>query len=228
MTIGRLEKWTHDEESEINYYKRLLRKSPTNYSLLNFLANALYKKAEYEEAIYCWKKLMKKQKLKDEHRILSKIALAYESLGEIEFAFYYYDKAVQKAPEITSSLIGKYGQMAYLLENYEEALTAFQRMVEISPENDIAWHNLGLTNYNLGLIQEAIDHLEIALSLRAKAADTWYVLATIYAEVYQTEKALEALEQALILEPSLREQAANEESFSSLTNLSLFQYLVLL
>ncbi|MCF2143816.1 MAG: tetratricopeptide repeat protein [Candidatus Heimdallarchaeota archaeon] len=227
MTIGRLEKWTHDQESEIKYFKRLLRRSPKNYSLLNFLANALYKKAEYEEAIYCWKRLLRKQAVKDIHRILSKIALAYESLGEIEFAFYYYGEALKEAPKTPSSLIGKYGQMAYLLEDYDDALAAFKEMVEIDPDNDVAWHNLGLTYYNKGLKAEAIDCLEIAVSLNEKASDSLYVLATIYAEEYQSDNALEALEHALTIDPSLREQASKEESFSTLTNLALFQYLIL-
>ncbi|MHA1505540.1 MAG: hypothetical protein ACTSPT_10175 [Candidatus Heimdallarchaeota archaeon] len=61
MTVGRLQKRSkRDEEEEIALYKKLLRKSPEKYVLLDFLANALFKIAEYEEAIHCWKKLLYK------------------------------------------------------------------------------------------------------------------------------------------------------------------------
>ena len=81
MTIGRLEKWTNEEGSEIVYYKRLLRLSPEKYALLDFLADALYGQAEYREAIHCWKKLLRKHPIKKKFKFLMKIAQAYEALG---------------------------------------------------------------------------------------------------------------------------------------------------
>ncbi|MHA1221486.1 MAG: tetratricopeptide repeat protein, partial [Candidatus Heimdallarchaeota archaeon] len=107
MTLGRLEKRIPEEGKEIDYYKRILRKSPTRYVLLDFLADALYKQAEYVEAIHCWKKLLRRLELKQEYHILMKIGQAYEALGELEFAFHYYGEAIkQNKPSLEA--IGKY------------------------------------------------------------------------------------------------------------------------
>ena len=70
MTLGRLEKWRSEEESETAYYKRLLRKSPKQYSLLDFLADAFFKQADYEEAIHCWEKFLRKGTVKESFRMV--------------------------------------------------------------------------------------------------------------------------------------------------------------
>ncbi len=224
MTLGRLEKWRPEEESEIAYYKRLLRKSPKQHSLLDLLADAFFRQADFEEAIHCWEKFLRKG-TKDAFRILMKIAQSYEHLGEIEHAYYYYGEAV-KVNSRNLNAIGKWGQMAYILENYEDALTAFKDITKRESYNEIGWHNLGLTYYNLGFQEEAIKCLETSLTFDDKSADTWYTLATIYADNYLLDDVLYALEQALTLDPELKETARDEQSFYSLLDLSLFRYMI--
>ena len=217
MTLGRLEKWRPEEESEIAYYKRLLRKSPKQHSLLDLLAATFFRQADYKEAIHCWQKLLRKGTVKDKYRVFMKIAQSYEHIGEIEHAYHYYGKA-SKANSWNLNALGKWGQMAYILENYDDALSSFETITKRESYNEIAWHNLGLTNYNLGFQEEAIKCLE--------NADTWYTLATIYAENSLLDKALFALEQALTLDSELKETARDEQSFHSLMDLSLFKYLI--
>ena len=184
MAVGRLQKRSkRDEEEEIALYKKLLRKSPEKYILLDFLANALFKIAEYEEAIHCWKKLLYKTDIKEKFRVYARIAQSYELLGELEFAYYNYWKAMKEEPK-NLDLVGKYGEMAYLIENYQDSLNAFKRICEKEPDNEIAWHNLGLSYYNLGFHDEAISALNVAIGLDSKSADSYYVQATIYAENY--------------------------------------------
>ncbi len=225
MTLGRLEKKPQNEESEIAYYKQLLRKSPNRYSYLNFLADALFRQAEYVEAIHCWKKILRKRVVNDSYRVLMKVAQAYELIGEIEHAFYYYGKAVEINPDSLNA-IGKYGQMAYVLENFEDALDAFKLLTEREPYNEIAWHNLGLTYYNLGYHDQALESMEHSSTLDDESAETWYTLATIYSEEYNFSEALIALEKALLIDPSLQENARKDQSFYSLKDLSLFRFMI--
>jgi len=225
MTLGRLEKWRPEEESEIAYYKRLLRKSPKQYSLLDLLADAFFRQADYQEAIHCWQKLLRKVTVKDTFRVFMKIAQSYEHLGEIEHAYYYYGEAV-KANSWNLNALGKWGQMAYILENYDDALVSFKSITKRESYNEIGWHNLGLTYYNLGFQEEAIKCLETSLTFDDANADTWYTLATIYAENYLLVDALFALEHALTLEPDLKETARDEQSFHTLMDLSLFRYMI--
>ncbi|NHJ06109.1 MAG: tetratricopeptide repeat protein [Candidatus Heimdallarchaeota archaeon] len=225
MTLGRFENRVPEEEVEIQFYKRLLRKNPEKIHLLDFLANALFNQAEYVEAIHCWKKLLRKNILKDEIRLYIKIGQAYESLGEAEQAYYYYGEAIKRNPK-NIELISKFGQISYLIENFEDALKSFKIVVQAEPDNEIATHNLGLSYYNLGHHDEALEYLEASLELDNESADSWYALATIYAENYLIDDALIALEKALTLDISLRETARSELSFYTLAHSSLFQFLV--
>ena len=149
MTLGRVQERKSEEEIELVYYKRLLRKSPEKHVLLDFLADTYFKMANYEEAIHCWKKLLQRINKKGKSRIHAKIALTYEYLGEPEFSYHYYKLALKENPK-DEYIIGKYGELAYIIENYKDALYAFKKVCELEPDNDVAWHNLALTYYNLG------------------------------------------------------------------------------
>ncbi|MHA1124054.1 MAG: tetratricopeptide repeat protein [Candidatus Heimdallarchaeota archaeon] len=226
MAIGRLqERRFKDEEEEIALYKKLLRKKPGKYILLDFLANALFKIAEYEEAIHCWEKLLRKSDIKGKFRVYARIAQSYELLGEAEYAYYNYWKAMKENPT-NLELVGKYGEMAYLIENYQDSLNSFKRICEKEPDNEIAWHNLGLSYYNLGFHDEAISALNVAIGLDPKSADSYYVQATIYAENYLFDDALLSLESAIMLGDHYQIQARNEPSFYGLSDLSLFVYML--
>ncbi len=225
MTLGRLEKQQLDGETEIAFYKQVLRKHPERIHLLDFLAYALFKQAEYFEAIHCWKKLLKKKGRKEEHLILARIAQSYELLGELEHAYHYYRKVYQ-ITKANLELVGKFGEIAYLLENYADSLEAFEIICEKEPHNEVGWHNLSLSYYNLGLHDEAITSLERSIALDKDSVDSWYTLALVYSENYLVNEALFALEKALTLNSDLISQARTEQSFYSLMDSKLFQFLI--
>lgn len=225
MTLGRLEKYIPDEAAEIAFYKRLLRRSPEKVHYLDFLANAFFNQAEYIEAIHCWKKLLRKSVVKDEQRIQAKLGQAYEALGELEHAYYHFGEAIKHSPS-NLEILSKYGQIAYMIDNFKDAVEAFEQICELEPDNEIALHNLALSYYNLGYHNEALQYLETSLDLNEDSAETWYAIATIYSENYLINDALNALDKALTLDPSLISDARKEESFYSLTESKLFQYML--
>ena len=68
--------------------------------------------------------------------------------------------------------------------------------------------------------------MEVALGLNDSSSETWYTLATIYAENYLLVDALIALEKALIINKELQKKAINEESFFTLRDSELFNYMI--
>ncbi|MHA1555672.1 MAG: TPR end-of-group domain-containing protein [Candidatus Heimdallarchaeota archaeon] len=56
--------------------------------------------------------------------------------------------------------------------------------------------------------------------------DSWYTLALVYSENYLVNEALFALEKALTLNSDLISQARSEQSFYSLMDSKLFQFLI--
>ena len=97
---------------------------------------------------------------------------------------------------------------------------------KIDGKNVWQWNRDGIFNRSMEYNEKAIECLELSLSIEDESADTWYTLATFYSENYRLDEALYSLERALTLDLTLKDQAAKEMSFYSLTDLSLFQYMI--
>ena len=66
---------------------------------------------------------------------------------------------------------------AFLLREqgrYDEALSAFDRAVEINPQYAMAWNNRGTTLASLGRYDEAILAYDRAIELNPQDPDSWY------------------------------------------------------
>jgi tetratricopeptide (TPR) repeat protein len=142
--------------------------------------------------------------------------------GEIESAFYYYWLALKESNN-DLSIIGKYGQMAIIIGNYQEALDAFKQILVNEPRNDIAWHNCGVAYYGLGKMKKAISHLEKAIKINEDSGESHYILAAIFAELYLLDKALYHLDAAINIEPTFSKRVKNDYAFKDLENKWLFE-----
>lgn len=84
---------------------------------------------------------------------------------------------------------------------YPEAAEAFQRSIEIDPENPLAWLNLGTAQALSGDYGEAIDALKKALRLDPKLAMGYANLGEIYFKTGLFREAAEAYRAVLDLWP---------------------------
>lgn len=92
--------------------------------------------------------------------------IAWEQ-NDTEKCLHYYEKSLEKDPENLTSLNG----MAYVLacekRDLTKALTYSKKAVDASPKSAACLDSLGWVYYNLGLIKEAKQYLEMAAK-RAK------------------------------------------------------------
>ncbi|MEK7076268.1 MAG: tetratricopeptide repeat protein, partial [Patescibacteria group bacterium] len=142
--------FAHNYQKCIDICDEALASEPLLYVPLCFKALCLVRLEKYEEAIIWFDK-----------------ALQTELPLEITPLEQKYEKAtpVYTKPDF-EIVIGNKGFCLLQLEKYEEAITCFNKALEINPQNYINLENKGLCLEKLGQIDEAVDNYEKSLILR--------------------------------------------------------------
>jgi tetratricopeptide (TPR) repeat protein len=81
--------------------------------------------------------------------------------------------------------------------NFEAAIDAYRRKVEIDPTEFVVYRYIGRCFRKLGRFDEAIESLERVISVYPNRGPANYELAVIYREIGRPAKAIEHLERAL-------------------------------
>ena len=102
---------------------------------------------------------------------------------------------------------------AFDAQKYEEAVEAWNKLLEENPDLKDIHYNQGNANYRLGDLDEAIGSYEKALSLKDKnaLADVYYNLGNAYLNKQEVEKARDFYKQALRIRPGDQDAKANLE-----------------
>jgi len=121
----------------------------------------------------------------------------YSEINKHEKATEFYEKAVKQSPTFAN-----YDALAcsyFSVENYNEALSTYQKMVEMAPENVSALRGTGLAYKQLGKLDEAIQNLDKALSInpylswvRSNLGDSYILVDMPEKAKYHYQKLLES------------------------------------
>jgi|GEM_PF-7021619 len=84
---------------------------------------------------------------------------------------------------------------------YQEALTFFDKALEIDPKYTYAWNNKGVALYNLGRNEEEIACYEKALEIDPKYTHAWYNKGGALDKLGRYEEAITCYEKTLELDP---------------------------
>jgi len=90
--------------------------------------------------------------------------------GQFEEAEKEFKKALAKSPDHVHGLLGlaiTYTQM----ERYEEAIQKLDKVIELDPENAIAWANRGILFDKSGFHEKALSNYKKSLAFDAKAVE---------------------------------------------------------
>jgi adenylate cyclase len=130
-------------------------------------------------------------------RLDSGLAAAHTSLGAATFFFEKHHAEglaqLQKAIELQPSYATAhqlYGICLVALGRFEEGLTHLQRAVQLDPLSIRTNRSLGIGYYFLGRGKEAEQYFEAAIALDPEALDSHHLLARLYLQEGQIEKAL--------------------------------------
>jgi rhomboid protease GluP len=97
-------------------------------------------------------------------------------------------------------------------ENYEQAINAFKKCLELNPEEgtrELAYYNLGRTYLRLSLNEEAIGALNQSTRLNSQIPEAHFYLGVAYGNKGRYDEAITSFKQSLKLKPDLVEAQIN-------------------
>ncbi|MCZ7380210.1 MAG: tetratricopeptide repeat protein [Candidatus Methanoperedens sp.] len=93
------------------------------------------------------------------------------------------------------------GNDLYYKGKYELAFKAFEKAIELKPDDAEAWSNKGAALGKLKRLEEALKAHEKAIELKPDYAVAWYNKGVALGELKRLEEALKAFEKAIELKP---------------------------
>jgi tetratricopeptide (TPR) repeat protein len=108
------------------------------------------------------------------------------------------------------------GDDFYQSNEYELALKAYDKAIELKPDYAVAWDNKGFVLAKLGRYEEALKACDKAIKLKPDFANPWYNKACAYSLKGDKENALKHLSKAIDLDAKYKEKAKSDEDFKNL------------
>lgn len=113
------------------------------------------------------------------------------------------------------------------MDQNKEAISSFDKTLEIKPDFYEAWNNRGAALDNIGRHKEAVSNYNKALELKPNDPMIFYNKACCYALQSNTEDAIEYLSLAIALAPDeYREMAKTNSDFDSIRDNEAFEALL--
>jgi tetratricopeptide (TPR) repeat protein len=122
------------------------------------------------------------------------VVLAYMSLIELEKNL---DMLEENTAELKNRNLFSYGNILLELDRYDEAIAIYEVLNEKSPKWSCPWRHKGEAYWKKGDLADAVMALEKAIETRETHYDAYVMLAEVYNDLDECEKALETLEKGL-------------------------------
>jgi len=86
---------------------------------------------------------------------------------------------------------------AVFLTDPEEQVVLYKKVLALEPDLDMVQHNLGAAYYRLGMFEQSIDSLKMALKANPRYSHSHYLLACCYARLDLESEALASVKKAV-------------------------------
>ncbi|MFZ4598065.1 MAG: tetratricopeptide repeat protein [Terrimicrobiaceae bacterium] len=93
------------------------------------------------------------------------------------------------------------GNVAFARKDFATARRAYERVLELAPDNLLGLVNLGVVEFTAGNKERATELLRRAVQIRIETPPAWLTLGIIYMDQERFDEALAALTQAVWLDP---------------------------
>ena len=165
----------------------------------------------HREALAAYKEAVSKNPTHALYR--NNLGVGYEKLGELDKALECYDKAIESDPKLAIPWNNR-GNVLDTLDRLELARRSYETALEINDEYDMAWNNLGwLLLDKLGEKEEAVHCFTRAVELNPNYDAAWSNLGLAYMDLKKNDKAIQALETALKINPQFVTALVNKANW---------------
>jgi len=110
-------------------------------------------------------------------------------------------KELATNPEEEAHVEMHLGEIATQREQYEEALSHYECVLDLDPDSSNSWFDVGETHKMLGHFAEAEINYKRAIELEPDAIGYYYTLSELYADHDEPSKVVEAIEQGVAANP---------------------------
>ena len=138
---------------------------------------------------------------------LDAVTALYTS-GDIDGTLVTLDQLMITYPE-QAFLYNLQGACFYAQEQYDIAITSYQKAIELNPEFAEAHNNLGNILKTRGHLKDALKSYQAALSINPDFTEGYYNLGVVYKELGELKTAVEYYEKAIEIKPDYAEAQNN-------------------
>jgi tetratricopeptide (TPR) repeat protein len=178
---------------------------------------------EYEKAIDYYDQVL--QFDPDAYHAWKNRGSALAELKRYEEAVASYDKALEFTAHKYATWNRRGVSLSYL-GRYEEAIASYDKALKFNPHYAEAWSNRGCSLFALERYEEAIASYEKTIEFKPNFASAFFNKACCYALQNQADLAIEWLQQAIALDPKLREDAETDTDFDLIRESDRFRALM--
>lgn len=129
---------------------------------------------------------------------LAKLLAETNQYNEAEAVF---EKLAAMNKRDAATYYGQIMQMYDRARNYEKAVEAARKIVELNPKNEVALYNLAIMYDRLGRLEDAVQTLNETLALKPDYTHAWFNLGIIYDKMKKHAEAVEAFKKYTALAP---------------------------
>ncbi len=199
MTLAKARERSQDSGGALDEYRQALELDPTLALALRRMLRITLGRQEFEQARRFAKQLVKLDPEDPEHHFLAGLVAARER--HLDDARAFYGAAIEHAKGDYPEAYFNLGLLEKRAGNYDAAVQAYQRAIELRPKYLAAHNNLGLTFSAMGRAADAEERFRAAVAIDAGYAPAWLNLAELSIARDQKEEAVAALGKALEARP---------------------------
>ncbi|MBS3027084.1 MAG: tetratricopeptide repeat protein [Dolichospermum sp. DET50] len=104
--------------------------------------------------------------------------------------------------EQKAKLFFELGYLQAVRKNYEEAISSYDKAVEIKPDDHEAWYSRGISLYNLGRYEEAISSYDKAVEFKPDYYEAWDNRGIVLRNLERYKEAVASYDKALEIKPN--------------------------
>lgn len=198
-------------QRQIDEAKAAIKKNKNDIGSRIALAQYYIQIKNYDDAIAECQLILKTNK--ENEYAVSLIGVSYDLKGDQKNALKYYQKTIllgekKKMSQLNPAIVEarfRSGKIYLSQKNYDMALVQFQALSDQNATDADSRYYLGLTFYQMGKNDKAIEWLEKATRFVPDYFDAFYTLGQAYEKQGDKAKAIAAYKQAIKSKPDFQE-----------------------